>query len=490
MPIPMSRLLLPTLLLVAIARPCAADEKTLARTLNTPLEVVAEKNRSYRTIFDAIIALAPPPAPVGPGFGPTTIWPGMQGWSKVSEWAKANPGMGEALLKAQDAVALALPYGSAIDPKYTEAGLCVRLGDGHTMAAVEYSYLPKMMLMSTWAVAEMYRLGEEGKFEEAFNLALANLRVLRQGCDQRTIREKTAFMELLADCLSVNRDFMWTYLDKVPASVFQKASLKGYAALRQMDAERLKRLEMPEGDRAIQVAVLRESFTSDGQPDPERFARIWGSLQSKDAPLSRFGAAKFWRLVATVHGSIDASEMRLEHIYDDWWRRWRMGPFDPIQEIDTVLSKTNPTKYAVLMLTVTDMTSTFDLRRRLIVEVNGTAMAAGLCAFRRAEGSWPASLSMIFPTYAVKRLSYDPFVKHLDARGLPDQGYLSYRLLPAPRRTITEWGEVQISDFVLYSLGFNLQDNDAEEHTRGGKGGDLVVFPALRALARQQGLIK
>ncbi|MBM4113494.1 MAG: hypothetical protein FJ253_09035 [Phycisphaerae bacterium] len=490
MKIPTMRILVAALALGSACRIGAADEKELAKALNTPLDVITEPNRGYRVVFDAILAMTPPPAPIGPAFNPTTIWPGMAGWSKVSEWAKANPGMGEALVKAQDLVALALPYGSAIDSKYTEAGFCVRLGDGQTMAAVEYPYLDKMTLMSSWAVAEMYRLGEEGKFEEAFRVAIANLRVLRQGCDQRTIREKSFFMELLLDCLSVNRDFMWTYLEKIPAAELQKASLKGYGALRQMDGERLRRLEMPEGDRIIQVAVLRESFGSNGQADPERFATIWGSLQSKSAPLTRFGAARFWRLVASVHGSIDASEMRLEHIYDDWWRRWRMGPFDPIQEIDTVLSKTNPTKYAAVMLTVTDMTATFELRRRLIAEVNGTAMAAGLSAFRRAEGSWPNLGAMVFPTYAMKRMSYDPFVKHLDGRNMPTQGVLSYRMLSSPTKVVTEWGDLQLSDFVLYALGFNLHDDDGFEHTRDGKGGDLVLYPALRAVARQQGKLK
>ena len=193
--------------------------------------------------------------------------------------------------------------------------------------------------------------------------------------------------------------------------------------------------------------------------------------------------------MASVHGSIDASEKRLEYIYDDWWRRWRMRPFDPIQELETVLSQTNPTKYAALMLTVTDMKSTFELRQRLMVEINGTALAAGLSGFYRANRTWPATLGMIFPIYAVKRLNYDPFVKRLDARGMPDNGPFLYRTLPRPTKVTTEWGEVNVSDFLLYSIGANLLDNLGVEHTSDGRGGDLVVFPALRALARQQGIL-
>jgi len=475
---------------LVLACPALGDEKSLARTLSTPFDVVTEKNRSYRPLFDAILQLTPPPAPVGPAFNPTTIWPGMTGWSKVAEWAKANPGMGEALKTAQDMVALAMPYGSVIEPKFLEAGLCVRLGDGHTMAAVEYPYLDRILLMTTWSVAEMYRLGEEGKFDEAFDLGVATLRVLRQGSDQRTIREKSFFLELMIECCAINRDFMWAFLDKVPMASFQRAALKGYSRLRQTDGERLIRLEMPEGDRAIQVAVLRETFAPDGQADPDRFAATWGALQSKESPLGRFGASKFWRMVADVHGSIDASELRLEHIYDDWWRRWRMRPFDSIQELETVLSKTNPTKYAALMLTVTDMKATFDLRRRLIVEINGTAVSAALAAFHRGEGSWPSILTMIFPTYGVKRMNYDPFAKVLDSRGLPDQGPIEYMPLRGPVKVMTEWGELTIDGFVLYSMGFNLLDDNATEHTRDGKGGDLILFPALRAVARQQGKLQ
>jgi len=485
-----ARVLLPAFVAaVAIGHHAVGDEKKLARDLSTPFDVIAEKNRSYIPIFEAILKMTPPPAPVGAAFNPSTIWPGMTGWSKVSEWAKANPGLGEALIKAQDGVALAMPYGSVIDPKFTEAGICVRLGDGQTMAAIEYPYLSKMHEVSTWAVAEMYRLGEEGKFDDAFKIAIANLRVLRQCCDQRTIREKTFFMELLAEGLSVNRDFMWTYLDKISASQYQEAGLRGYAFLRQTDVERLKRLEMPEADQVIQVAVLRETFTEDGQPDPDRFAAIWGPLQARDKPLSRFGAAKFWRIVADYHGSLDASELRLGHIYDDWWRRWRMRPFDPIQEIETVLSKTNATKYAALMLTVTDMQSVFDLRQQLIVEINGTAMAAGLCGFYKTNSVWPSTFAMIFPIHAIKRLNYDPFVKRADARGMPDNGPLMYMRFSEPTKVISEWGEVLVSNFALYSLGFNLLDDDASEHTRNAKGGDMVLFPALRALARQQKLI-
>lgn len=488
----LARLLLAASAFLVAAAPANGqnDEKSLARTLSTPFDVIAEKNRSYLPLFDAILKSTPPPAPIGPTFNATTVWPGMTGWDRVVEWTKANPGLGEAILKAQDGTALAVPYGSLIDPRFTEAGLCIRLGDGHTMAAIEYAYLDRMSMLATYATAEMYRLAEEGKFDDAFKIAIANLRVLRQGADQRTIREKTFFMELLADCCTVNRDFMWTYLSKISSAQFQAAGLKGYSFLRQADLERVKRLEMPEGDRAIQLAVLREAFGADGQADPDRFASVWGPLQARDQPLVLFGAAKYWRMVAEVHGSIDASEKRLEFIYDDWWRRWRMRPFDPIQEVETVLSKTNPTKYAALMLTVTDMKATFDLRQRLVIEINGTAIAAGLCAFYRSNNEWPSIIGKLFPAYAIKRLNYDPYVKHLDPRGLPDNGPFRYETLARPTKVATEWGDITVSDFMLHSIGANLVNDDGSEHTADGRGGDLVLFPALRALARAQGKLE
>ena len=42
---------------------------------------------------------------------------------------------------------------------------------------------------------------------------------------------------------------------------------------------------------------------------------------------------------------------------------------------------------------------------------------------------------------------------------------------------------------LLYSVGQNHSDDRGREHTEDGLGGDLVYWPALRALEREQGLI-
>ena len=469
----------------------AADEKSISATLNTPFKVIADKNRSYRTVFDAVMQLKAPPVPLSLTFGPTSVWPGMAGWDKVSAWAKDNQAVGAALLKAQDCIALGMPYGSAIEPKYQEAGLWVRIGTEETIAEVQFPYLDKMRLMATWAVAEMYRLGGEGKFDDAFNLAVANLRVLRQGCDQRTLREKVTFMQLLAECASANRAFMWANLAKIPAESFQKASLKGYSFLRQTDNERLKRLELPEGDKEIQMAVLAETFGPDGQADPDKFAAVWGGLQAKQAPLTAFGAAKRWRLIATVHGSLDASQKRLGVIYDDWWRRWRMRPFDSMLELATELSRTNTTKYAAVVFSVTDLQAAFDLRMRLVAEVNGTAVSAALCGFYKAEkDTWPSLLSKVFPTYGIKRFNYDPFDKRQDLRGVPEPGPFEYRQLSSPAKVNTEWGQITISGCILYSKGADSRDDGATDHSSEAKADDFILFPPPRAVARQEGKLK
>ena len=85
--------------------------------------------------------------------------------------------------------------------------------------------------------------------------------------------------------------------------------------------ERPVRLELPEGDR-IHIELLLESvFDSRGQADERKFAEIFGNLQARQSPLTRFGSKKQWARLAQYHSTLDLSKEKLEDVYDDWWRR-------------------------------------------------------------------------------------------------------------------------------------------------------------------------
>ncbi|MGA1399222.1 MAG: hypothetical protein ACO38P_02420, partial [Phycisphaerales bacterium] len=404
-----------------------ADNAALLKKLNEPLARITEGNRSWKPLFEAIAAVTPPPTAVGPEFNQTTIWPGMTGWSEVSTWAAANAALGTAMKEVQERLVLGLPYGEdAVPTNLREKGLCTRISVTEDARVTEFPYLDGIALMNAWTVAELYRLCEAGSFEDAFLLGIAQVKILRQIADRQMFVEKAFAMERMCEALSVQRDAMWRYLDRIPATTYQQLGVKEYPFLRPTDNERLKRLEMPEGDRVVAEATIALGFDDNGQPVADRFEEIFAEIQSAKKPLTRFGAAKRWQAISAVHGSLDASSTKLVNIYDDWWRRWRMRQYDAMQDLATELSRTNEVRYAAVVLSILDIQSLFSLRNRLICEINGTILSAGLCGYKATFNAWPDLPAKYYAVFAPKRFDFDPY----------DKGYGSfvYRYLGSDRR--------------------------------------------------------
>lgn len=465
----------------ALALPARADDKQAVDALNLPMSVVQESSKSWKDLSEAVAALSAPPVKVGKDFNLTTIWPGMKDWDKVKSWAAANEPMGKAILAAQSKVVFGLPYGrGSVPPSMVEKGIFVGLGEGLTVFVSDPAYLKAYDTMLAYSAAEMYRLGEEGKFTEAFDLGIATLRVLRQVADQQLLEEKRWAMLRMSESCSVQRDFIFAFLDKIPAAVLKKAGFTGYPYIRASDGERLRRLEMPEGDRVLAELMLVQLFDAKGQPDAAKMAATMGDLQSRNEPLTRFGAAKRWTQIAEVpHGSFDASRNRLTSIYDDWWRRWRVRYYDALLDNPTVISRTNKVRYAMVLLMVKDLEGLFALRQRLNAELNGTAISASICAAYRELGSWPRELKATYTQFTVKRLDYDPWD--------PAYGRWQYQRLDSPRAIECEYGRLQISGALLYARGVDKEDGSAAKATVDGVSGDFVAWPPLRAVDRAAG---
>ena len=178
----------------------------------------------------------------------------------------------------------------------------------------------------------------------------------------------------------------------------------------------------------------------------------------------------------------EASRDKLVDVYDDWWRRWRIRPYDPIQEVPTEFSRLNEVRYAIIAESVADLEDLFDLRLRLIVEINGTIMAAGLCGYRTDRGVWPRDREQAYVTYIPKRFDFDPFDKIY--------GRFLFEYLGDDRQAVdTDYGRLYVENCVVYARGRDHEDSGFKEATLDGITGDMIVWPPLRALAREQGLI-
>jgi hypothetical protein len=189
-------------------------------------------------------------------------------------------------------------------------------------------------------------------------------------------------------------------------------------------------------------------------------------------------------MIAAIHGSKQASIDRLKLIYDDWWRRWRIDAYDAILAFQTQFERTNPIRYAAVIYSLQDLEQLFAVRNQLIAEVNGTATAAAICAYRKTFSTYPDQTEKTFGQFGRKRSDLDPFDKQL--------GPLSYRILNSRMSVDTPAGRLWIEkdEALLYGEGQDHEDNHAAQHSDDGAQGDVVLWPPIKALSRAQGLIQ
>jgi hypothetical protein len=452
------------------------------RTLNgTRVVDVTPANRSYEVLFDALLDMTEPPMPISGRFNLATIHPGMRNWQEVEHWAEANPHIAEAILKSERRLEIGLPYGrDNVKSAYQRAGLYADIGSDGSLLTIRFPYLSAFDRIAAYATAESYRLMEGGSVQEAIDLAVATTFVLRQLCNREFVDEKKYGILLLTDSLENMRDMFYKYRDRITAEQFTRLAVNEIPFLR---PDR-NRLFLPEGDRTVAEAILKQVFDSRGTADPYKFPQVFGELQSRGEPLTRFGAARRWGMIAEVHGSLDASLERLKLIYDDWWRRWRVQEYDPILAVPTQFSRVNPIRYAAVIYTIRDIADLFDARRELVLAVNGTAYAAGLCAYYRDFGTFPSDAGRLYGRSLRRGTDVDPF----------DQNYDHLRFLSVnSRRAIDVPGArvwVDAGHSIVYSVGQNHSDGLGRTHTRDGSDGDIVVWPPIKAMLREQGLLE
>lgn len=471
----------------AISPQAAAQEdalvKDVLRTLNTSDKVRGTDDiKSYKTLFDAYLKLSKPPFVIGPDFNLNTIHPKMSNWVAVSGWAESNPDMAKAILACKDRAIFGLPYGrEGLPAGYVNAEVMADIGVGGSLRNNHFPYLGAVETIAAFATAETYRLMEAGQVQEGLDVALAMSFVLRQCCDRDFLAEKLPAIELLSRAMSNLRAVMHLYLDKISTEQFTKLALTEIPFLRPDRG----RLFMPEADRVVAEALIKEVFNArSGDADPDKFTETFAEIQAKDAPLTRFGAAKRWRMIAAIHGSLDASQQRLKLIYDDWWRRWRIDAYDQILDIPTEFTRTNPIRYAAVIYSVENVAVLFEIRNRLIVEVNGTAMAAGMAAFKRQSGNWPSFLDQTYGALARKRSDSDPYDRELQP--------FKFKIVDKRQSVDTPEGRVWIEPGtpLMWSQGQDHENQLAVQHTDDGLTGDIVLWPPIKTLQREAGLIQ
>jgi hypothetical protein len=107
-----------------------------------------------------------------------------------------------------------------------------------------------------------------------------------------------------------------------------------------------------------------------------------------------------------------------------------------------------------------------------------------LCAYKKTYGVFPDDKEKAYGQFIRKTISdIDPYD--------PKFGHLRYRFLVRAEQVDTSLGRVQVDadECLLYSKGADQNDGRGRAHTDSGEDGDLVIWPPLKQLARNQGLI-
>ena len=492
------RFLICTTAILLVSSPTLADGRAdvIAKLNKSDLVSGTEEGQAWRTLFDACLDMTEPPTALGNIFNMKTVWPGMSGWDAVESWASENEHMEAAILDSASRIIIGLPYGSEhgdLPARYREAGVFAEIGVDDRLHVVDFSYVKTVRAACLWATAESYRLFEDGEPDRAAKLAMAELIVLRKFCDRIFLEEKVTFMRMLGDGLSNFRDMMYTYQDSISPEKFREIAREWIPYLRADPS----RLLMPTGDQVVAEALLDELFISvSGEPDPASFREILTDIQVEGEPLTRFGASRFWESVAKpeVHAGHGDSIERLRKIYDDWWRRWRMRAFHPQLNVGTELEKTNPARYAAILLIVRDTQELFHQRDVLWTQINGTAVSAALCGYRNHFGRFPASLKMMYAQFLHRTSNLDRFAE-LEKRSDADWslfnapvGHFHYRRIETETALETldrdrVW--IEPGSCILYSVAEDNKDSRGSDQKN-----DLILWPPVKTLIRNAGILE
>ena len=468
----------------------AGPREKLITDLNTTESMdVSDDGKSWREFFDACLSITPPPTQLSDSFNMNTIWPRMVGWAQVSKWASENEHMEDVFIQTTRKAIIGLPYGKENVPdEYGAANLVADIGVGGNLNDNNFGYIEMVKLACLWATAESYVLLEEGETNRALYLMMSEMLVLSKFCDREFLKEKITFMEMLGDALSNTRDMFYTYRAEISPSQFRRFAMDWLPNIRTAPTSLL----MPLGDQMLSEVLLEELFNSQGMADAAKFNEILTQMQLNTEPLSGFGATKFWTSMADLHrGKLD-SVKRMNMIYDDWWRRWKLRLFHPMLSTPTKFENANSVNYAAVKMIVKDTQELFKERRLLITQINGTIVSAALCGFFNQFGEFPTSIKKTYAQFMHRANNMDPMRKNemrIDSDWelyIGEAGKFHYRLINKTIMIKTLRGNIPIEkgECFLYGQSKNEEDD-------GGLDADLdtVIWPPLKSLERNAGLL-
>jgi hypothetical protein len=213
-------------------------------------------------------------------------------------------------------------------------------------------------------------------------------------------------------------------------------------------------------------------------------------VQTVNRPLQRFGARNRWKYLQehNQHDSLENAKVRLDLIFDDWWCRWRSDDTTDLGSLildrQSQFELLNVGRFAAIDSVIHDMKNLFDVRERLLVDVNATATAAGLAAYKRDRGVYPKEMRIAFGITIDKQFVPDEYASITEDY----RPWFVYRYISERREldvgTTRVW--LQPGMGLLYSTGRDGLDSLGKLHVDEQSRGDLIYWPPPQELVREQ----
>jgi len=450
---------------------------------------VSDDAKSWRSFFDACLNISSPPSPLSDAFNMNTVWPRMADWSAVAKWASQNEHMEDVFIETTRRAIIGLPYGRENVPaNYASQNVFADIGaEGH-LNNYEFGYIQMVELACLWATAESYVLFEEGETDRAMQLMMSEMIVLRKFCDREFLKEKMTFMDMLSDALANSRDMFYTYRADIMPTQFRRFSKEWLPNIRVGPTALL----MPVGDQILSEALLASLFNVQGMAESSQFNSVLTQMQVEVEPLTGFGATRYWKAMAKLHRGKGDSIKRMNMIYDDWWRRWKLRFFHPMLSTPTQFENANAVNYAAVKMIVRNTEELFKKRKTLLTQINGTIVSAALCGYHNQFGEYPTSIKKMYAQLLHRINNLDPMRKNEMRNDLDwdlyigPAGQFHYRLIQKKTMISTLRGNVAIDpgECLLYGLSQNEENDEGIDADL-----DTIVWPPLKSLERNAGLL-
>ncbi|MEO0715499.1 MAG: hypothetical protein AAFY58_00765 [Planctomycetota bacterium] len=491
---------------------CAAQADRFVREASEPPPNVRDDRRSDLVLLPALAQLDAPPGAVESLRRARMIAADDPSFAAAATWAQsaAAKGVLEALATVTDerrprrAFAFAQGYGvEAATPELAEAGLYTDLGSQGLLALAEFGYRAEGLDRLTVLVhIEATRRAAAGEVAEAIELLTQYVVFERQLVDRAFMVEQLTALRRIIEALERIRDVAYVDFEgdrklapsQIPDLVSALENEDGFL--------RTNRISFPFGDRLLAEQLVERVYGDSESVDRARFGTVMAELETYGRPLRLFGQAGAWASRSGSQATRTEVLNELDFVIGDYEAMWALeDPYHP-QVLDGFYADTaDVNRHAAALSVLPNGRLLFAMKHRLRVEIAGTRSCLAVVGYAMANNGFPPTLAACRPRF-IDVLEGDAMSPTRTAVRLPPLGYIASTTArrsepPAgwPHAMSVAVGgesflvEVPDSEFVLYSVGIDGQDNSATRVTGtpfGREGTDHVIWPPAMSLERSR----